>query len=102
MRTTLYLQNLKCDGCESTIINKLSALEGIFNISIKMQYATVTFEHETKEVIETVKRMLSKIGYPPFGDKNTLGKKAKSYISCATGKIKNKYESHNTHTELKV
>ncbi|TGV04364.1 heavy-metal-associated domain-containing protein [Flavivirga rizhaonensis] len=88
MKTTLYIQNLKCAGCESTIINKLSELKNIYNITIKLQYATVTFEHETKEDITTVKNTLSKIGYPPFGEKNTLAKKAKSFASCASGKIK--------------
>jgi len=69
MKTTLYIQNLKCGGCENEVINKLSALKGISNITIKLQYATVTFVHETKEVAENVKQMLSQIGYPPYGKK---------------------------------
>jgi len=88
MKTTLYIQNLKCGGCESTIMDKLSSLKGISNISIKLQYATITFEHDTIETLNKVKQILSNIGYPPFGDKNSLSKKAKSYISCAAGKIK--------------
>lgn len=87
MKTTLYIQNLKCGGCETTIKNKLSELKSISNISFNFQYATVTFEHENKEDIDNVKQLLSKIGYPPFGEKNNLGKKAKSYVSCATGRI---------------
>ena len=89
MKTTLYIQNLKCGGCESIIINKLSELKGISNITTKLQYATVTFEYETNETVDKVKQLLSKIGYPPFGEKNSLGKKAKSYVSCVSGKIKN-------------
>ncbi|MFI0431080.1 heavy-metal-associated domain-containing protein [Mariniflexile sp. HMF6888] len=88
MKTTLYIQNLKCSDCVSTIINRLSALKHITNIAIKLQYATVTFEYETKADIEEVKRLLSKIGYPPFGEKNSLNKKAKSYMNCVTGRIK--------------
>jgi len=88
MKTTLYIQNLKCRGGEATIIHKISALKGISNISIKLQYGTITFDYETNEDIAEVKRLLSKIGYPPFGEKNDLGKKVKSYVSCATGKIK--------------
>ena len=81
MKTTLYIQNLKCGGCENEVINKLSALQGISNITIKLQYATVTFVHDTKEVAENVTQMLSQIGYPPYGKKNSLGNKEKSYMS---------------------
>lgn len=88
MKTTLYIQNLKCGGCETTIKNKLSELKNISNISFKFQYATVTFEHKNKEDVEDVKQLLSKIGYPPFGEKNSLVKKAKSFVSCTTGRIK--------------
>ena len=88
MKTTLYIQNLKCGGCISTIINRITALRHIKNVTINLQYATVTFEHENKADIEEVKHVLSKIGYPPFGEKNSLDKKAKSYVSCATGRIK--------------
>ena len=88
MKTTLYIQNLKCGGCEATVINRISALKGISNISIKLQYGTITFENETNEDIEEVKQILSRIGYPPFGKNNDLGIKVKSYVNCATGSIK--------------
>jgi len=76
MKTTLYIQNLKCGGCVSTIINRLSEFKNIKSVTVKLQYATVTFEHEMKADIEEVKHMLSKIGYPPFGERNSLIKKA--------------------------
>ncbi|MFD2724649.1 heavy-metal-associated domain-containing protein [Hyunsoonleella rubra] len=88
MKTTLYIQNLKCAGCEFSIIDKLAELKNIYKITIKLQYATVTFEHKTKNDIDIVKKALSKMGYPPFGAKNTLAKKAKSFVSCASGRIK--------------
>jgi len=90
MKTTLYIQNLKCGGCEATIIKKLSEIKNIRNITIKLQYSTITFDHETKEDVLEVEHVLSKIGYPPFGEKNSLGKKAKSYLSCATGRLNKK------------
>ena len=36
-----------------------------------------------------VKKTLSKIGYPPFGDKNNVLKRVKSYLSCAVNQNKN-------------
>ena len=89
MKTTLYIQNLKCGGCISTIINRISALRHIKNVTIKLQYATITFEHRNKADIEEVRLILWHIGYPPFGEKYNLNKKAKSYVSCAIGRIEN-------------
>ncbi|WP_242083883.1 cation transporter [Aestuariivivens sediminis] len=88
MKTTLYLQNLKDSGCEDLILKRLSELEHLKNITFKLQYGTVSFEHHNKEDIEAVKHRLSKMGYPPFGEKNSLGKKAKAYIHCTAGRIK--------------
>ncbi|WP_242117559.1 cation transporter [Aestuariivivens sediminicola] len=90
MKTTLYIQNLKDAGCEGVILKRLSELEHIKNISFKLPYSTITFEHHNKADIKVVKQMLSKIGYPPFGEKNTLGQKAKSYVRCTAGRIKTK------------
>ncbi len=87
MKTTLYIQNFKCGGCEKPIINKLSHLKNINKVSVNKTYATVTFEYKTPEEIKTVKEALSTLGYPPFGEKNNLVKKSKSYMSCAIGKI---------------
>jgi len=86
MKTTLYIQNLKCGGCEATIIDKLSSLKNISNISINQKYDTVTFEQKTIQDIKIVKKALSKLGYPPYGEQNNLGRKAKSYVSCLIGR----------------
>ena len=68
MITTLYIQNLKCGECETTIINKLSAIKNNSAISIKFQYATITFEHENNAEVDEIKEVLSKIGYSSFGE----------------------------------
>ncbi len=88
MKATLYIQNLKCVGCEATIIDKLSRLKNITEVSISIIDAKVDFEYEAKKDLEIVKKELSKLGYPPFGEKNNLTKKVKSYVSCAVGRIK--------------
>ena len=80
MKTTLYIQNLQFTGNETSIISRISAIKGIFNISIKLQYDAITFEHESKKEVQEVKRILSKIGYPNFDEKNDLTKKVKSYM----------------------
>ena len=83
MKTTLYVQNLKCDYGESIIIKALSKLNHIHNIIIKKQFATVTFEHTSPDDIDVVKKTLSQLGYPPFGEKNNILKKTKATLNCA-------------------
>ena len=87
MKTTLPIQNLKCGGCEATIFNKLSEITSVRNITIQQANNAVIFEHNSPNDIETVKNKLLKLGYPVVGEKNSLGNKAKSYVSCAIGRL---------------
>ena len=82
MKTTLYIQNLKCEHCKTIIMQELSKLKNITNIFIKSQYATVTFEHLYPDDVEEVKQTLSNIGHPPFGEKNNYSKKSKLNLSA--------------------
>jgi copper chaperone len=87
MKTTLKIQNLKCGGCAHTIITKLNSLEGIKNVSVDTETNTVSFENELTNGVESTTTLLSKLGYPVDGDTNSIGKKAKSFISCAVGRL---------------
>lgn len=90
MKSTLYIQNLKCSGCSTTIIERLSELNTINNISVNQKYDTVNIEHTAKENVEEAKNLLSKLGYPLYGENNSLGRKLKSYLSCTSGRIHHK------------
>ncbi|MDC0106637.1 heavy-metal-associated domain-containing protein [bacterium] len=85
--TTLEIQNLKCGGCAHTIISKLNNLEGIQNVSVDTNSNTVSFENELASEVESATKLLSKLGYPVNGDVNSIGKKAKSFVSCAVGRM---------------
>jgi copper chaperone CopZ len=87
MNYTLEIQNLKCGGCVNTITKELNNIEGIQQISIDKDNSTVSFETDTSTQVEVVKQRLSAIGYPEVGDDNSLIDKAKSYVSCAIGKM---------------
>lgn len=87
MKTTLEIQNLKCGGCESTIKKKLRNLPFVSNLEINIDNSTVSFDALPPEETERVVIKLSELGYPVLDEKNSLGKKAKSYISCAIGRI---------------
>lgn len=88
IHTTLQIQNLKCHGCANTIITRLKALDGINNVNVTNETHSVSFDAKNKTVIANATALLSNLGYPVAGDENTLHKKAKSFMSCAIGRIK--------------
>ena len=87
METTIHIQNLKCGGCVNTITKGISSIEAIQNVSVNVDESTVTFSYETEDQLNEVKNKLKSLGYPEDGEANTLGDKAKSYVSCAIGKM---------------
>tara|TARA_R110002049_G_scaffold91642_2_gene228151 strand:- start:464 stop:739 length:276 start_codon:yes stop_codon:yes gene_type:complete len=87
MKNTLNIQNLKCGGCANTIVTQLSKLEGISEVEVNNDTHEVSFNTISEAEIETVKNKLSDVGYPIVGDANSLPKKAKSFVSCAVGRM---------------
>ena len=81
----LKVVNIKCGGCEKGIISALEK-EGLRNIKVDVALQIVSFEGN----LEIVRKKLSAMGYPEVGSKEakSILKKAKSYMSCAVGKMK--------------
>lgn len=89
MKTTVQIQNLKCNGCASTITKKLAGLDNIDEVSIDVENNSVSFEYDSEDTLEMVKKELHNLGYPLAGEDNKLPTKAKSYVSCAIGRMNN-------------
>ncbi|MFK7783183.1 heavy-metal-associated domain-containing protein [Psychroserpens sp.] len=87
MESTLKIQNLKCGGCANTIITRLEELKGISNVFVNNDAHSVSFNYTIGQELEDVKSLLSSLGYPAEGASNTLTKKAKSFVSCAIGRM---------------
>jgi copper chaperone CopZ len=87
MQTQIIVQNLKCGGCANTISKHLNALEKVSNVEIEAEVSTVSFTYEDELTLTLVQNKLKQLGYPIVGDANSYMNKAKSYISCATGKM---------------
>lgn len=87
MKTTVQIQNLKCNGCATTIKNNLQKLPNIQDIEINVEDSSVSFEYAADNVLENVKKELHHLGYPLAGEENKLATKAKSYVSCAVGRM---------------
>lgn len=83
----VIIQNLKCGGCAKTVTNKLSELEGVTNVDVDVETSKVTFELQREEDMQQVIHRLAEIGYPVEGDVNSLKQKAKSFVSCAVGRM---------------
>ncbi len=87
MKAAVQIQNLKCNGCATTIKNKLQDLENIQNIEIDLKENKVSFEYSTIGDLATVKKELHHLGYPLEDEENKFQSKAKSYVSCAVGRL---------------
>jgi copper chaperone len=85
----VHVQNIKCGGCEKSIINGLTSIEGLSNIIIDRDQQLVTTngdESLRKQLVAKLKSM----GYPEQGSVSGLDAglaNAKSFVSCAIGRV---------------
>lgn len=85
--TSIEILNLKCGGCANSIKKGLEDIDGIGTVSVDLDTSKVQVETVDEEILKTVKSKLSAMGYPEVGDANTVIHKAKSFVSCATGRM---------------
>lgn len=89
-RTRLILENIKCDGCGKTISDAVTSL-GINNSFVSPEGSYVEFDNPIDEKqIETALVKLKELGYPLVDTEEGLkavALKARSYLSCALGKL---------------
>ena len=84
---TINILNLKCNGCANTIKKGLLSIEGVNTVEVTLENSEIKINAISDEIFTTVKEKLSKMGYPEVGDANSMMHKAKSMVSCATGKL---------------
>jgi len=87
MKKSFEIQNLKCGGCANTIRKNVAQIEGIQQIEIDVEQHLVQFEAVDEAQANQVKEVLLKIGYPVVGSSNSVLTQAKSFVSCAVGKM---------------
>ncbi|MGO3182070.1 MAG: heavy-metal-associated domain-containing protein [Aequorivita sp.] len=87
MKNTITVQNLKCGGCAKTITTNLSAIKNISDVKIDVDESAISFHSVDAESTIKVKEKLKSLGYPSTEDSNSFSSKAKSFVSCATGKL---------------
>lgn len=89
-RTQLTVENIKCGGCANTVTKALNGI-GFENISVDPEQCTVEMDNpKDKNKINKAVEKLRGLGYPLIETEEGIKAailKAKSYISCAIGKI---------------
>ena len=84
---TLEILNLRCGGCANSIKKGLLAINGVTDVTVDLETSKVTVDTKDNSVLTEVKNKLATMGYPEVGDANTIIHKAKSFVSCATGRM---------------
>jgi copper chaperone len=85
----IHVENIKCGGCEKSIIKGLTSIEGLSNIVIDQEQQMVSVVAE-ESLRATVVSKLKSMGYPEHGSVSGLDAglaNAKSFVSCAIGRI---------------
>ena len=85
--TTIQIENLKCGGCANTIRKGVLSINGITTIDIDIEKSEVVFDSEDTLILEAAREKLAKMGYPEVGTSNSTLQKAKSFVSCAVGRM---------------
>ncbi len=87
MESKIFVENLKCHGCANTIKRNISVMEGVTEVDVNTDVSAVSIRYDGRtDRTEEFAAVLQGLGYPPEGS-NTAGRKVKSYISCAVGRI---------------
>ncbi len=96
-RKTFKVHNVKCGGCAGTLTKDLLKDFGevIVNLDVEPREITLDIEENKKEEL---KLKLRSLGYPLITDElstfQTVSTTAKSFVSCAIGKIDNMKEKN--------
>lgn len=86
---TIGIENLKCGGCENTIVKGLKAISGVQAVTVDHANRAVVLDADSNLRQQVVDKLLS-MGYPEKGSVAGLDKgiaTAKSFVSCAIGRI---------------
>lgn len=91
----IFVENIKCGGCASSIKKQLMALDQVVEVSVDIASGSIfvtadSVASEDEALRRALCERLLKMGYPEKGSVEGLkaaGAKAKSFVSCAMGKM---------------
>lgn len=89
MAYEISVENIKCGGCANTITTRLNEMDTVDSCEVNIEKGIVTINGDESHKAE-VTQLLLKLGYPEKGSAEGLKAakaKAKSFVSCAVGRI---------------
>lgn len=94
MSYTISVENIKCGGCANTIKHKVSQMDGVKSVAVVIEEGLVTIDGDEARRDEVSAKLLH-LGYPEKGTAEGIkaaAAKAKSFVSCAIGRMDTKEE----------
>jgi len=90
MKRTFEVINVKCGGCAGTLTSKLEEQFGAIEVDLSVEPRKITIDIEDAQM-DDLAIALKKLGYPlateEMGFVDGATAKAKSFVSCAVGKM---------------
>ena len=90
MKQNFEVLNVKCGGCANTLKKSLENEYGLIEVDLEVEPRVITLDVE-EENIPKLRQKLKGLGYPMSDEDLTkfdaFSTNAKSYVSCAIGKI---------------
>ena len=86
----IVVENIKCGGCANSITSKLKETFNYEHVDVDVAEGAVIIDDKVIDETE-VENVLHKLGYPRINSVEGLEAaktKAKSFVSCAIGRIK--------------
>ena len=95
MSYTIAVENIKCEGCASSIRSTLTDQELVQSVDVDVAQGKVHVEGNP-DWREQVVIALAQMGYPEVGSVEGVRAataRAKSFLSCAIGRVDNLYSA---------
>ena len=101
MNIEIQVENIKCGGCASTIKKKLMEDSQVKDVDVNIEQGIVSLDilddvknqaAQIQDIRSGFVATLLKAGYPESGTAEGIAAaraKAKSFVSCAVGKVEN-------------
>lgn len=86
-KVDLHIANLKCNGCAATVRKGLLSLEGVADAHVDLENDRVEYQYSGSDPSALVVEKLASMGYPLKSEANDFLMKAKSFVSCAKGRL---------------
>ncbi|WP_373036155.1 cation transporter [Sulfurimonas sp.] len=91
MQKSFRALNIKCGGCANTVQESLKEDFGEVKVDLEQEPRVVTLKIKDDEHEKLFRKKMRSLGYPMhdenLGAFSATGLKAKSFVSCAVGKM---------------